>query len=98
MMVLVLSPYAAIQGLLWVGEVVRGDRGDPDNPFRWYKIILNLPGNPIYSPTIPWMSNFREGDQYMFADFTTNVDDSIVVAGPAEEAWRASRRVRYIWK
>ena len=43
---LVLSPYHAIQGLLWAIEVVRGDRSDPDNPFRWYKIRLNLPGDP----------------------------------------------------
>ena len=34
LMGLVLYPYAYIQGLLWVIEVVRGDRGDPYNPLR----------------------------------------------------------------
>ena len=34
MMGLVLYPYASIQGLLWVSEVLRGDRSYPDNPFR----------------------------------------------------------------
>ena len=29
-----LSTYAAIQDLLWSSEVVRGDRSEPDNPFR----------------------------------------------------------------
>ena len=53
MMGLVLSPYAAIQGLLLASEVVRVDRSDPDNPFGWYKIRFNLPGDPIYSPKIP---------------------------------------------
>ena len=38
MMVLVLYLYAAIKGLLWAIEVVRGYMSDPDNPFRRYKI------------------------------------------------------------
>ena len=56
MMGLVLYPYAAIQGLLWASEVVRGDSSNPDKLFRWNKIRLNLPGDPSYSSTIPWMS------------------------------------------
>ena len=61
MMGLMLSPYAAIQVLLWVSEVVRGDSSDPDNPFRWDKIRLNLPGDPSYSPAITWMSKVWGG-------------------------------------
>ena len=71
---LVLDPYAAIKGLLWKNDVVRGDMSDPDNPFRWYKIMLNLPGDPNYSPTIPWMSKFLGGDQNIAAYFTTYVN------------------------
>ena len=41
-MVLVLSPIAAIQGLLWAIDVVKVYSSEPDNPFRWYKIRLNL--------------------------------------------------------
>ena len=52
MMGLVLYTYAAIQGLLWASEVVRGDSSDPDNLFRWDKTKLNLPGYPNYSPKI----------------------------------------------
>ena len=55
MMGLVLSPYTAIQGLLWASDVVRVDRSDPDNPSRWEKIVLNLPGDPSDSPTITWV-------------------------------------------
>ena len=43
---LVLSRYAALQGLSWESGVVRGYRRDPDNPFRWDKISLKLPGGP----------------------------------------------------
>ena len=56
MIVLVLFTYAAIQGLLWEIEVVMVDRSDPDNPFRCYKIRLNLPRDINYSPEIPLMS------------------------------------------
>ena len=56
-----LSTYATMQVLLWASEVVRVDRSDPDNPFRWEKIRLNLPGDTSYSPTIPWMSKFQGG-------------------------------------
>ena len=55
MMGLVLSQYAAMQGILWAIGVVRGYRSDPYNPFIWDKIRLNLPGEPNYSPTIPWV-------------------------------------------
>ena len=34
MMGVMLSTYAAIQDLLWSSEVVKGDRSEPDNPFR----------------------------------------------------------------
>ena len=47
MMGLVLFPYAAIHGMLWASELVMGDRNDPNNPFKWDKIRLNLPGEPI---------------------------------------------------
>ena len=92
-MSLVLSPYTDIQGMLWVSEVVRGDRSEPNNLFRWDKIRLNLPGDPSYSPTIPWMSKFWGGDQELTADFTTYVDDSRVAAGSLKETLRAARKV-----
>ena len=59
MMGLVLSPYASIQVLLWASEVVRGYRSDPNNPSRWDKIRLNLPGDPNYPSKSPWMSKSR---------------------------------------
>ena len=98
MMELVLYPYAAIQDLLWVSEVVRVDSRDPDNPFRWDNIRLNLPGDPSYSPKIPWMSKLWGGVQELGADFTTYVDYSIVSAGPEKEPWREAQRVGSIWQ
>ena len=48
MMGMVLSPYATIQGLLWVSELVRGDKIEPNTPFRWYNIRLKPPGEPFH--------------------------------------------------
>ena len=45
MMGLILSTYAAIQGLLWASKLVHGDRGDPANPFMWDSVRLHLPGD-----------------------------------------------------
>ena len=93
MMDLVLYPYADIQGLLWANYVVKGDRSNPDKPFRWDKISLNLPGDPSYSPTINWMSKVRGETQELAADFTTFVDESRVAEGSEKEAWSSARRV-----
>ena len=78
--------------------MVRGYSRDPNNLFRWDNIRLNLPGDPSYSPTIMLMSKVQGGTQDMAAYFTTYVDDSILVAGSAKEAWRSARRVGSIWK
>ena len=60
--------------------------------------MLNLHGDPSYSPTIPWMSKFQGGTQKLVADFITHLDDSGEAEGSAKEAWRAARRVGLIWQ
>ena len=39
------SPYQACQAMMVVEEVVKGDRKDDKNPFRWDKVVWNLPGS-----------------------------------------------------
>ena len=34
---------------------------DSGNPFQWLNIRLNLPGDPKYSPRLPWVSNINKG-------------------------------------
>ena len=86
MMGLMLSPCAAMQVLLGASEVVKVGRSDLDNPFRWLNIRLDLPGDPRYSPTIPWIPNFLRGTQDLDTDFTTYLYGSRLAAGSAEEA------------
>jgi hypothetical protein len=47
------SPYQAVQAMLVAKEVVRGDRKDPENAYRWDKVRMNLPGMPLYNPALP---------------------------------------------
>jgi hypothetical protein len=53
------SPYQAAQGMIWLEELVRGNRHDEKNPVRWANIILNLPGSPVYVPSKPWVYKAR---------------------------------------
>ena len=49
------SPHQAVQGVAVADDVIGGDRKDPDNVFRWDSTCLNLPGNPDYNPSLPWV-------------------------------------------
>eukprot|EP00986_Skeletonema_menzelii_P007431 scaffold2926_cov176-Skeletonema_menzelii.AAC.1 len=40
--------------------IAYGDRTDESNPFRWESVVLNLPGDPDYDPTLPWVMKVRK--------------------------------------
>jgi hypothetical protein len=44
------SPYQTVQAILVAKEVIKGDRKDPNNAFRWEEVHLNLPGSKNYDP------------------------------------------------
>jgi hypothetical protein len=50
------SSYVTTKCVALADELVFGDRKDPANPFHWSTVRLNLPGEPCYSPTVPWVS------------------------------------------
>jgi hypothetical protein len=57
------SPFQAVQGMAYAEEVILvGDRKDPENPFCWDWIRMNLPGQVGYDPSKPWVSKIREED------------------------------------
>lgn len=88
MMGLKISPYVAIKGILLAMEVVFGDKDDPNNPYGWMDVVLNLPGSASYDPSKPkvWRRKNKNGD---LASTTIGyVDDSRPVAGSQEECWR----------
>ena len=96
MMGLTTSPYQAVRAFLWGEEIMRGDRIDPDNVFRWDELRLNLPGSSTYDPTKPWVSKIRTSDQRIAADFFCYIDDVRPCGASEEECWQAARRVASI--
>ena len=85
------SPYQAIRFMLWAEHIVRGDRFDSSNPFRWSYIKLNMPGSNDYDPSVPWLAKVRS-DGCLASEFYIYVDD-VRITGPSEdEIWKAIRR------
>ena len=87
------SPYQACQGMAYLEEVIRGDPRDPNNIFRWDQVRLNLPGDPTYDPTKPWVSKIRRKDRHIAVDFCTFVDDARPMGPTKGEAWAAARKI-----
>ena len=86
------SPYQACQGIAVADEIARGKRTDPNNPFRWDRVVLNLPGDPLYNPSKPWVYKARE-DGSVAADFVGFVDDFRPCGPSSADCWKACRRL-----
>ena len=72
------SPYQAVKSMHFAEEVIRGDRHDPANVFRWDYVRMNLPGQADYDPSLPWVSKVKDledGETVIAADLFTFVDD-----------------------
>ena len=68
------SPYNYIRMNLVAEEVIQGDRRDHWNTFQWESLMLNLPGDPCYSPLQEWISK-RRADNSRASDFVCFVDN-----------------------
>jgi len=89
------SPYQAVRSMHYAEEVIRGDRHDPKNVFRWDEVRCNLPGQDDYDPSLPWVSKVKvlpNGDRQVAADLFTFVDDLRPTGNSNAEAWKAGRR------
>ena len=89
------SPYQAIKGMHFAEEVIRGDRKDKNNIFRWDRVRLNLPGQSDYNPSLPWVSKVKdlaEGQVVVAADLFTFCDDLRPVGATKKEGWKAGSR------
>ena len=58
------SPWVTIRLLMWMMEIVVGDPKDVRNPFRWDKVVLNLPGDPNYDSSLPRVYVEQYGPSY----------------------------------
>jgi hypothetical protein len=69
------SPFNCVRAYLISEEIIKGDRRARSNPFRWHRVILNLPGTQGYNPSRPWVYKWDEVDQAMAAFVLSYVDD-----------------------
>ena len=54
-MSMVDSPGRSVQIIIIAKELVMGNRGQDNNPFRWSAVVLNHPATPQYQPAMPWV-------------------------------------------
>ena len=71
------SPYNSVKTYRIAEEIIRGDRHDKSNPFRWDRVILNLPGTSSYNPNESWIYKCRV-DGTKSSEVNTFVDDQRV--------------------
>jgi hypothetical protein len=86
------SPYQCTQAMGVAEEVVRGDRLNATNVFRWDRVRMNLPGQATYDPSVPWVSKVRNEDEKIAADLFTFVDDLRPTGTGKKQSWQAGRR------
>lgn len=87
------SPYQSIQVVLHAKELIRRDPLNPSNIFRCDAVILNLPGDPNYSPDKPWVFKWRTLESNLACDLFLYGDDCHITGSSADECWLAWRFV-----
>jgi hypothetical protein len=91
MMGWVAAPYVTTQSLALAKEVIYGDQTLPDNPYGWTRVILNLPGQPGYTPTLPWVRRVTSTGG-IASDSPIYVDDARVIGNSLSTCRQAGHR------
>jgi hypothetical protein len=86
------SPFQCVQGMGIAEEVIRGNRHDPNNVFRWHSVVLNLLGSEDYDPSRPWVAKYQMEEGVLAADLFIFVDDLRPTGPSREDAWKAARK------
>ena len=85
------SPYRSMQMMLMAKYLAYGNRNDTTNPFRWERVVLNLPGSKGYDPSLPWVMKVRS-DGHLACEIFVYVDDGRITGWCKLECWRAAQR------
>lgn len=92
------SPYLSTRDMRRIEEFLTGDRNNPTNPFRWSKVVFNLPGSKNYNPSLPRVYRIRiEGT--IAGDLFIYIDDLRVTCPTRKECWEGAHQVccRLTW-
>jgi hypothetical protein len=87
------SPFIAIQYLYLALEMAVGDRRDKKNPMRWDRVRLNLPGDPSFDPSLPFVMKWNELVKKIAGDLEGFMDDLRTSGYSIENVWQVSRQI-----
>ena len=88
------SPYVTSKLFGWCIDMIYGNRWDPNNPFRWDGVILNLPGSKHYDPSRPRLYKAWKGK--IAATIQAYVDDIRGIGNSEDNCKRAGARAAQI--
>ena len=74
-------------------EFVRGDETSLSNPLRWDRIILNLPGNDDFNPSLPFVMKWNDIVKRQAGNLIAYVDDLRIIGWSMNHAWSIAHRV-----
>lgn len=69
------SPFNCVRLYLLSEDIIKGNRDDPNNPFRWNRIVYNLPGTVSYDATKPWVYKMDDSSGCMASFVNSYVDN-----------------------
>ena len=81
------SPYWSARCYYLMEEFMMGDHRSRTNAFRWDDIVLNLPGDPTFNPSQPFVFKWDSTTKLIAASIRAYVDDLRIVAANRELAW-----------
>jgi hypothetical protein len=87
------SPYNAIRTYYIAEEFARGNPALESNPMRYDQVKLNLPGDPIFDPTLPYVMKWNDVADAIAGDVKTFVDDLRGTGFSFENAWQVARQL-----
>jgi hypothetical protein len=87
------SPFNACKAMAWADDIIRGDRFDPSNAFRWDRYLLNLPGTKDYDPSLPRGYKWNDKNNSIAGNFEIYIDDIRSSNSSEEGCVLASRRI-----
>ena len=85
------SPYRSLQLMIKAKYFAYGDRHYHTNPFQWDAVLLNLPGDEGYDPSLPWVMKVRK-DGHLACEVYIYVDDGRFTGWSKLECWKAVQR------
>ena len=90
------SPYLACQSQRLILELAKGDRHDPENPWQWHTVRLNLPGDLEYDPSMPRVMLLRRDGELATreADYVDDIHPCIRELDGSGKARAACARLK----